>query len=109
MILELESMTSPEEEFELVRRLQQMGFQVARQTERRLAIVKGVDKLVRPEDFVNLPHVEKVLPLKEKFKLASKASKGTPTVIELKGKKIGGGELFVIAGPCSIESKEQID
>ncbi len=109
MILELESMTTEQEQFELVRRLQEMGFQVARQTERRLALVKGVDKLVRPEDFAKLPHVEKVLPLKEKFKLASKASKGTPTIIELKGKKIGGGELFVIAGPCSIESKEQIE
>jgi len=109
MILELSPLTSESEQFELIRRLQQMGFQISRQGQQRLAIVKGMDKLVRPDFFIALPHVLRVLPLKEKFKLASKAVKSEPTVIEIKGKRIGGGELFVIAGPCSIESLEQIE
>jgi len=104
MILELKPHA---DEFALIRRLERMGFQAVRQGQRRLSIVRGVDKLVHPELFAALPEVEAVLPLKEKFKLVSKAAQ-EKTVIDIKGKTIGGGELFVIAGPCSIESKEQM-
>lgn len=96
------------DEFAFIRRLEQMGFQVVRQGERRLALVRGVDPLVRPDLFALLPEVEAVRPLKEKFKLASKASR-EKTVIQIQGKTIGGAELFVIAGPCSIESREQME
>ncbi|OHE77697.1 MAG: 3-deoxy-7-phosphoheptulonate synthase [Verrucomicrobia bacterium RIFCSPHIGHO2_12_FULL_41_10] len=47
-------------------------------------------------------------PLKEKCRLSSKSSKDR-TVIEVKGKKIGSNELFIIAGPCSIESLDQME
>lgn len=105
MILELKPHA---DEFALIRRLERMGFQAVRQGQRRLSIVRGVDKLVQPALFIALPEVEAVLPLKEKFKLVSKAAQ-EKTVIEIKGKTIGGSELFVIAGPCSIESKEQME
>ncbi|HAB99236.1 MAG TPA: 3-deoxy-7-phosphoheptulonate synthase [Parachlamydiales bacterium] len=54
-----------------------------------------------------MPGVHAVLPLKEKFKLVSKAAQ-EKTMIEIKGKQIGGKDLFIIAGPCSIESKKQM-
>ena len=53
--------------------------------------MRGVDKLVDMALFAALPEVEAVIPLKEKFKLASKAARDK-TVIELKGKTIGGDE-----------------
>jgi len=109
MIIEMTPMSSEIDQSDLIRRLQEMGFQVARLDSRKLALVKGIDPLVRADLFTALPHVQRVLPLKEKFKLASKAVRNEPTVIEIRGKKIGGRELFVIAGPCSIESKEQIE
>jgi 3-deoxy-7-phosphoheptulonate synthase len=96
------------DESAFIRRLEKMGFQVARQGDMRLGVVRGVDSLVRPELFTALPEVASVAPLKEKFKLASKAAK-EKTVIEVQGKTIGGPDLFVIAGPCSIESKEQME
>ena len=105
MILELKPHA---DEFALIHRLKRMGFQAVRQGQRRLSIVRGVDKLVQPALFIALPEVEAVLPLKEKFKLVSKAAQ-EQTVIEINGKTIGGSELFVIAGPCSIESKEQME
>jgi 3-deoxy-7-phosphoheptulonate synthase len=105
MILELYPDTDP---FALISRLEKMGLQAVRQSETRLSIVRGVDALVKPELFASLPGVKAVLPLKEKFKLASKAAK-EKTIIELKGKTIGGCEIFVIGGPCSIESKEQME
>src|SRR5882724_516123 len=86
MILELKPHA---DEYALILRLERMGFQVVRQGQRRLSIVRGVDKLVQPALFTALPEVEAVLPLKEKFKLVSKAAE-EKTVIEIKGKTIGG-------------------
>ena len=90
-----------------IARLQRMGLEAIRQGERSVSIVRGMDPKVQPDLFASLPEVAAVLSLKEKFKLASKAIQ-QKTVIEIKGKTIGGSELFVIAGPCSIESKEQM-
>jgi chorismate mutase/prephenate dehydratase len=42
------------------------------------------------------------------YRLASRESKPQDTVISVRGVKIGGGEFVMIAGPCSVESKEQI-
>ncbi|MBO6515134.1 MAG: 3-deoxy-7-phosphoheptulonate synthase [Bacteroidia bacterium] len=44
-----------------------------------------------------------------KYKLASRQWKGNDTVIDVRGCQIGGDELFLIAGPCAVESEEQID
>lgn len=103
MILECESAEAVKK---ISVQLAKMGFRTATHGELRLAVVEGIDDLVKPELFVALPGVKKVLPLKEKHKLV--AQRPESTVIEIKDKKIGGKELFVIAGPCSIESKEQM-
>lgn len=55
-----------------------------------------------------LPGVEQVFPILKPYKLASKEVRPTPTVIECNGVKIGGDNFSVIAGPCSVESREQI-
>lgn len=108
MLIELDQNASFEEIEELIERLTAMRFHVVRQGSHRLALVSGVDKLVIIEDFKYLPHVISIKPLKSKFKLASRESKQEDTIIEIKDTKIGGRELFVIAGPCSIESRDQL-
>jgi 3-deoxy-7-phosphoheptulonate synthase len=52
--------------------------------------------------------VDQVVPILKPYKLASKEFHPTPTVINVRGVEIGGEELVVMAGPCSIESEEQI-
>ncbi|MDR1977289.1 MAG: 3-deoxy-7-phosphoheptulonate synthase [Synergistaceae bacterium] len=53
--------------------------------------------------------VERVVKVSEPYKLAGRRFHPADTVVELpSGHKIGGGELAVIAGPCSVESEEQI-
>ncbi len=42
------------------------------------------------------------------YKLASRAHKSQDTVIDVRGHRIGGEEIFMIAGPCAVESEEQI-
>jgi 3-deoxy-7-phosphoheptulonate synthase len=52
--------------------------------------------------------VEKVTHIQQPYKLANRLFHPHNTIIEVDGKTIGGGKLSVIAGPCSVESEEQI-
>ncbi|MCH9613817.1 MAG: Phospho-2-dehydro-3-deoxyheptonate aldolase [Chlamydiia bacterium] len=73
-----------------------------------IAIVKGEDKTVDKQAFEKLPFIERVEDFEHPYKLASKLAKTTPTVIDIRGVKIGGDHCPMMAGPCSIESREQI-
>lgn len=55
-----------------------------------------------------LPHVEKVLPILKPFKLASREVKQEKTVVKVGSVSIGSDLFCVIAGPCAVESREQI-
>lgn len=54
------------------------------------------------------PGVDKVLPILRPYKLVSREFRRTDTVIELGGTKLGGTHFGFIAGPCSVESREQL-
>lgn len=55
------------------------------------------------------PQVETVLRVQKRYKLVSRESRKTPTIVEVRGQKIGAGQKFcVMAGPCSVESEEQL-
>ena len=56
----------------------------------------------------NLEIVEKVKRISEPFKSANRKFHPADSVIDVSGVKIGGGHFAVIAGPCSVESEEQI-
>ena len=56
----------------------------------------------------NLPGVEKIMPILKPYKLASRESKEGNTVIRVNDVEIGGTQFIVMAGPCSIESEEQL-
>jgi len=52
--------------------------------------------------------VERVMKVSEPYKLAGRKFHPEDTVVEAGGQKVGGGHFAVIAGPCSVESPEQI-
>lgn len=52
--------------------------------------------------------VEKVMHVQEPYKLANRAFHPEDSVVDVSGVKVGGGNLALIAGPCSIESEEQM-
>src|SRR5882724_3973002 len=54
-----------------------------------------------------LEGVDKVVPILAPYKMASTEVKKEPTVVEALGLKVGAGRIGIIAGPCSVESKEQ--
>jgi len=55
-----------------------------------------------------LPGVDRVIPISKPYKLASREFKKTDTVVDVGPVKIGGNRIAVIAGPCAVESEEQI-
>ena len=54
------------------------------------------------------PHVERVMRVQEPYKKANRKFHPEDTVVSVGNAKIGGGNFSVIAGPCSVESEEQI-
>ncbi len=56
----------------------------------------------------NLPGVDQVIPVSKPFKLASREFHPQDTIITLDDIAIGGKELTIMAGPCAVESEEQL-
>jgi len=55
-----------------------------------------------------LPGVEQVIPISKPYKLASREFHPQDTIVELNGVTIGGNDIVVMAGPCAVESEEQL-
>ena len=51
--------------------------------------------------------VDRVLPVSKPYKLVSRETSPEPTVIQVRGRRIGGDHFGLIAGPCTVESREQ--
>ncbi len=64
----------------------------------------GID----PRDVEILPGVQRVIPISKPYKMASREFKRDNTVVNVRGVKIGGNRVTVIAGPCAVESREQM-
>lgn len=60
------------------------------------------------EAFRRMDIVDSVVKVSEPYKLASLRFHPEPTVIDVRGRMIGDGSLSIMAGPCSVESEEQI-
>jgi 3-deoxy-7-phosphoheptulonate synthase len=60
-------------------------------------------------DLDGAPGVDRVVPIMKPYKLASKQFRhGEPTVVEVDGRRVGGSQFSLIAGPCTVESREQL-
>jgi 3-deoxy-7-phosphoheptulonate synthase len=88
------------------------GFDVHRSTGASHTVLGavGVHRDFDHRDFELLEGVREVIRITQPFKLASRQFKPQGTIIDLgRGVTIGGKELVVAAGPCSVESPEQIN
>jgi len=105
---------APETEVEaVIRAVEEAGFRpwVNPGVERKvIALLGAVDaeKVELVDHFSALPGVERVTLISEPYKLASRRTHPDPTVIQVGPVVIGGAQLAVVAGPCSIESREQM-
>lgn len=90
-------------------RLESIGYKVnlSRGVERTIIGAIG-DKTTGDIGLEAMPSVEKVIPVLPPYKLASRSFKEEGTVIKTGGLEIGGDTIHVIAGPCAVESREQL-
>lgn len=68
----------------------------------------GDKRLVKEHNLSHLPGVEGIVPIMKPYKLVGRELKKQDTVVEVGDVKIGGKKLVVMAGPCAVESEEQI-
>ena len=82
---------------------------VSQGVERTLIGAIGDDRgKIRLKSAAFLPGVEQIVPILKPYKLASREFQETDTIVRVGEVRIGGPEFTVIAGPCSIESEEQM-
>ena len=90
--------------------LNNRGFKVSRsQGESKVVLGLIGDTFKLDErDFLGNEWVEKVMRVQEPYKRASRSFHPQNSIIDVSGVKVGGKKLVVMAGPCSIETPEQI-
>ena len=67
----------------------------------------GDPQMIRSLSLEDIPGVERVLPVSKPYKLVSAEASPDPTIIQVRGRRIGGKHFGLIAGPCTVESREQ--
>jgi 3-deoxy-7-phosphoheptulonate synthase len=94
----------------VVERIRSLGFSPhAIPGAQRTAIgITGNKGGLDPALFESLPGVREAIRVSQPFKLVSREVKEEDTVLDVSGVAIGGKRLVVMAGPCSVESKEQV-
>ena len=111
MIVILKPKTSKEQIQEVVQEVQKLGYTphpIYGELQTVVAAIGDERTHHTLESLTVLPQVERVLPVQKRYKLVSRESKPEDTVVDVDGIRIGGENFVVMAGPCSVESEEQL-
>jgi 3-deoxy-7-phosphoheptulonate synthase len=95
---------------EVVDRLNEAGFSVHISQGVEKSLIGAIGDRSRIEELAleALPYVEKVVPILAPYKLVSREFHPEDSVLDIGGQLIGGRQIQVMAGPCAVESREQI-
>jgi 3-deoxy-7-phosphoheptulonate synthase len=96
---------------QVIEHLVKMGFEVHRSTGARMTVLgavgSGIDFDIRNIEL--LPGVQEVHRISSPYKLAGRSFRPEGTIVQLRnGIGVGGNEVVVMAGPCSVETREQL-
>jgi 3-deoxy-7-phosphoheptulonate synthase len=111
MIVSMQEKATEEQIYAVIEVMEESGVDVHRTTGETQTILAGVGPTAGLDlsKFEVLPGVLNVLRISSPYKLAGRAFRPEGTVVEFpNGARIGGEQVAVIAGPCAIESREQI-
>lgn len=91
-------------------RIQQWGCQahLSEGEERTIVGVIGNGRPLDREQIERMSGVERTVPILEPFKLASRGFHPSDSIVSLDGTEVGGETVVVMAGPCAVESREQL-
>jgi 3-deoxy-7-phosphoheptulonate synthase len=94
----------------MVQRVEGLGLKahVIVGAERTVIAAIGEKRPAHKESLENGPGVAEVVPILAPYKVASRELKPEPTVVRAGTLAVGGGKIGIIAGPCSVETEEQI-
>ncbi len=94
----------------VVVRIKDNGFKpiVLHGEERIVIAVVGNDPYNTREQYIFLPGVDRVMPISRPYKVASREFKTANSVFSIGDLQIGGNEVVIMAGPCSVESRSQL-
>ncbi len=110
MILILKRNATDDQIAHVLERVEAMGLQhhLSRGTFRTIVGIIGDEEKLRQEPMRAIPGVAQVIPVLPAYKLASRDAHPESSVIDVSGVKIGGGNLGMIAGPCSVEDPDRM-
>jgi 3-deoxy-7-phosphoheptulonate synthase len=110
MIIVMKKGASAQQVSGVVSRVESLGYRVhlSAGEERTIVGVIGDDRPIDRTHFEMLDGVEKTVPILKPFKMASRDMHPQDSIVSLDGAKIGGPQIIIMAGPCSVETREQI-
>ena len=111
MIVAMQETATEEQIQDVIEHLVRMGFSVHRTTGERQSVLAAVGARIDfdTRNLEVLSGVEHVHRISAPYKLAGRSFRPAGTIIEFaNGVKVGGNEVVVMAGPCSVESREQL-
>lgn len=111
MVIVMEHTAAEEHVQKVIESLVEAGYDVHRSSGVDFTVLGAVGvphKPIDPRLIEVLPGVREVIPISEPYKLASRTFKAADTVVDVAGVPVGGPEVIAFAGPCSIESPEQV-
>jgi 3-deoxy-7-phosphoheptulonate synthase len=113
MIIKMQTVATPDEIAAVEAKLHTLGYTTGKMIGEPVTLIGVYGDIFRlpQEELAQMPGVERLVPISRAYKRA--AQKGEPgqplrTIVDIGGVKVGGGDLVVIAGPCSVESERQI-
>jgi len=94
----------------IVERIHDWGLktEVSHGAQRVVIGVIGAEDIIREKPLAAIPGVESVTPVLKPYKLVAHEFRGTASHIRIGDVTIGGSEVVIMAGPCSVESRSQI-
>ena len=111
MVIVMEHTASEEHVQKVIESLVEAGYDVHRSSGVDFTVLGAVGVPSRPIDprlIEVLPGVREVIRISEPYKLAGRTFKKEDTVVDVAGVKVGASEVIAMAGPCSVESAEQV-
>ena len=110
MLILMKKEATKEDLLHVREKIEAMGFRahVIPGAERTAVGITGNRGKISPELFTTMSGVDEAIPVSKPYKLAGRDARKENSEISVGGELIGGREIAVIAGPCSVESWEQL-
>jgi 3-deoxy-7-phosphoheptulonate synthase len=110
MIIIMKMGASQEEIQGVIHRVESVGYRthLSQGEERTIIGVIGDERPLDKEGLGRMLGVERIVPILRPFKLASRDFHPSDSVFQINGHSIGSQKIIVMAGPCAVESREQI-